>query len=207
MQTHFQDNHSDELIIFFDGWGMDARPYSLMKNRRDVLYVYDYKFLDFSKYKKISLIAYSAGVFMAGYLKDVLPKLDFKIAVNGVLDLFNPQMGLPHRSISMMENVSLENYMELRKELISDENQLMMFNKIQPLRDIESSLNELSALHKYAKNKVDFDFDKVIMGRDDKIIPFENQKTAWAQHKNTSVLDGGHFLFYNFNSFDDIVEF
>lgn len=211
MQTHFEDNKSEELILFLNGWGMDARPFLMMKSSRDILYVYDYTFLDldfdFSKYKKIILLAYSAGVFMAGYLKDRLPKCDLKIAVNGTLGLFDPKLGLAEHSLDLMENVSLENYMELRKNLIPNESHLKKFNKFQPMRDIDGSLNELAALKKYAKKKVEFEFDKVITGKNDEIISYENQKRSWYGHKNTREITGGHFLFYNFNNFDELVEF
>ena len=83
MQTIFQNNGSDELIILFNGWGMDEKPYQLVKNSRDILFVSDYTTLDFSpsidfsEYKKLILITFSAGVFMAAFLQDKLPKFYF----------------------------------------------------------------------------------------------------------------------------------
>lgn len=211
MQTSFKNNNSDELILLLDGWGMDENPYKPLESNCDVLFVFDYSNLefdfDFSKYKKITLIAFSAGVFMAGYLKDRLPKFDYSVAINGTLKLFNPQLGLPQSSRSMMENINEKNCLELRKKLIYGKKHLALFDKNQPHREIKSSLSELSSLKKYYSQAKDikFDFDKVIIGQNDEIIPYQNQYKAWTNHKNKRIMQGGHFLFYNFNDFDKII--
>lgn len=213
MQTFFENNNKDELIILFCGWGMDEKAFSPLKRNHDVLFVFDYgnlKFdinVDFSKYKKIILITFSAGVFMAAYLQDKLPKCDVKIAINGSLNLFDTNSGLPESSCKMMEEVSEKNYMELRKKLICDKNNLAIFNKNQPHRTIESSLQELSALKKYYNESKDLkcDYDKIFIGEHDTIIPYKNQLNAWKNHKNLYSINGGHFLFYNFTDFDEII--
>ncbi len=78
MQTFFQDNNSDELILLFNGWGMDEKPFLPLTSSRDILFVSDYSNfdfspnIDFSDYKKIFLITFSAGTFMTAFLKDNL---------------------------------------------------------------------------------------------------------------------------------------
>ena len=90
MKTYLQNNNSDNLILFFCGWGMDENPFSILKNTSDVLYVYDYTVpecedffnFDFSKYKSVKLLAFSYGVYASGIAK--LPenlKLDFSVAI------------------------------------------------------------------------------------------------------------------------------
>lgn len=210
MQTAFKSNNSDELIVLFDGWGMDEKPYSKLKSSRDVLFVFDYSNLnfnfDFSKYKKIFLITFSAGVFMSAYLQNILPKFDIKIAINGTLFPFDEKMGIPKETFSEMENITLESALDFRKKLIHDSSDLRIFNRFQPARNLQSSLDELAALKKYFKLPVhQFDFDKIIIGKNDNVIPRENQLLAWSGHNNTHILGGGHFLFYLFSSFDEII--
>lgn len=213
MQTFFEDNNKDELIILFCGWGMDEKAFSPLKRNYDVLFVFDYGdldfdvSLDFSKYKKIILITFSAGVFMAAYLMDQLPKCDLKIAINGSLELFDVNSGLPESSFKMMEEVSEKNYLELRNKLIYNKKHLAIFNKNQPARTIESSLQELSALKKYyaEAKELQFSYDKVILGKNDEIIPYTNQLKTWGLHKNKHILQDGHFLFYSFLDFDEII--
>lgn len=212
MQTFFRNSNSDELILLFCGWGMDEKPFAPLKSSSDILFVFDYSesqerplSFDFSKYKKITLISFSAGVFMAGSLQDFLPKLDYKVAVNGTLKLFDEEKGLPKESILQMENINEKNYLELRKNLVDNQEHFDTFNKHQPHRDLKSSLDELAALKQYYNDsKFDFDYDKIIIGENDKIIPKENQSKAWAGNKNTYLVKGGHFLFYNFCNFEQI---
>ena len=213
MKTFFQNNNSNELILFFDGWGMDEKPYAPLKSSSDVLFVYDYNDLtlnfDFSKYKKIILIAFSAGVFISSFIQDKLPKTDLKIAINGVPNLFDAQKGIPTNILNEMESITLENALEFRKKFISEESHLKIFNKNQPLRPLDSSLKELLALKKYSAQQTDsIVFDKVIIGDEDEIIPIKNQISAWSKYEDTHMLflEGGHFLFYLFKIFDEIID-
>ena len=57
MRIHLEKNNSENLILFFCGWGMDENPFFILNNTSDVLYVYDYTTpefcgFDFSAYKK-----------------------------------------------------------------------------------------------------------------------------------------------------------
>lgn len=213
MQTFFQDNKSNELILFFNGWGMDEKPFYPIKNNRDILFISNYSDLsinldlDFSKYKKLILIAFSAGVFMAAYLKELLPIFDLKIAINGTLNQLDKQEGVPQEIFSEIENINLENVLEIRKKFINKEEHYNLFNQHQPYRDLQSALDELSMLKKCFAEQKYFDYDKVIIGKDDKIFPFENQLRFWNNHKNICNVEDGHFLFYNFNDFEEIINF
>lgn len=221
MKIIFKNNNSEELILLFNGWGMDERPYKPLKCNRDILFVSDYSDLTFelpqnfaqkfgfSKYKKIILITFSAGAFMASFLKNKLPKLDLKIALSGNFHLFKEGFGVPEDILFEMKNLTFENALEFRKKLVDEKREYDLFNKNQPLRSLESSQNELSALEKYSEenSNPDFKFDKVIIGKNDKIIPYKNQLKAWDNHKNLKTLEGGHFLFYKFEDFDDIINF
>lgn len=213
MKTFFQDNQSDELILLFNGWGMDEKPFAPLKSCCDILFVHDYTNLffdfefDFLKYKKITLLCFSAGVYMAGALKNILPECDLKIAINGTLATFNHNKGMPKEICEELENISMDNVFEFRNKLIEDEKHLELFNKYQPARDLENSISEFYALKKHFSDfgEIEFAYDKVIISEDDKIMPCQNQLRAWGDHKNTCQLSGGHFLFYKFSDIDEII--
>jgi biotin synthesis protein BioG len=212
MQTFFRNNNSDELILLFCGWGMDEKPFLPIKSDCDVLFVFDYSNLqfdsefDFQKYKNITLLAFSAGVYAAGFLKDSLPKCDLKIAVNGTLSPFNDELGIAKEVLTEIENLTMDNIFEFRKKLVDNPDHLEIFNKNQPFRDLESSLNELESLKKYSEQgEVVFEYGKVFIGQADEIIPFDNQLRAWVRHKDISVVPSGHFLFYNYSEFLEII--
>lgn len=233
MKTYFRKsnsgNDSEELILFFCGWGMDEKPFQPLKSSADILFFYDYidadpknmslrgayneaiqPLFELSKnYKRINLIAFSYGVFMAGLLRDYLPKFDLKIAVNGTLKPVDDEFGIPHKIFTLtLENMTELTALKFREKLFSDKNELYVFNKNLPDRDMQSSKNELAALKKYfLENKdINFEFDKIIIGENDRIIPPKNQKAFWQEHSNVNIMDGGHFLFYKFNSFNEIID-
>lgn len=216
MQTFFRNNNSDELILFFCGWGLDEKPFNPIKSDRDILFVFDYvnatknfKFdFDFLKYKKITLIAFSYGVFVAGFLKDNLPKCDLKIAINGTLKPLDENLGIPEKIFSLtLEHMSENTAYKFREKLFDDKAHLDLFNQNLPFRDLKSSLDELSALKDYflQSKEVDFKYDMVLIGEKDKVIPTKNQKNFWQTHKNLLSFEGGHFLFYKFENFDSII--
>ena len=212
MKTFFKNENSDELILFFCGWGMDEKPFSPLKSSADILFLYDYSDLefefDFAKYKKITLIAFSYGVFVAALLKDILPKLDFKIAVNGTLRPVDNEFGIPEKIFKLtLENMTELTALKFREKLFSSREHLAIFNKNLPNRDMQSSKTELAALEGYflANKNVDFEYDKIFIAEHDKIMPFKSQKSFWQNNQNVHTIDAGHFLFYNFENFGEII--
>lgn len=209
MQTYLRKNDSENLIVLFNGWGMDEKPFLPIKSDYDILFLSDYTNLDFnfdfSNYKTKTLISFSAGVMMAAYLQDKLPNFDLKIAINGILNTFDKHNGIPSDILFEIENISMETALDFRKKLIKNVDQIDLFNRNQPSRSLESSLEELCALKQYASD-TNFKYDKVILGRDDEILPISIQKLAWSEHKNTRTIEGGHFLFYQFSNFKEIIE-
>ncbi len=206
----FKNQNSDEIIVFFCGWGMDEKPFLPLKSESDILYIYDYNDLelnfDFSKYKKKTLVTYSCGVFMAYYLKDILPDFDLKVAINGTLKPFDEKFGVTKERSKIFENISKENYLYFREKLLlQNKKELTLFNKYQPKRSLESSLLEFANLKKYAKNRKeeDFFYDKILISEEDKIIPPDFQKKFWK--KNYKTISGAHFPFYKFNSIEEMI--
>lgn len=210
MKQYYKNQNSKNLILFLCGWGMDQWPLEPLSCESDVLFLYDYSELsldfDFSKYEKVTLIAFSCGVFMASYLRDILPEFNFKIAINGTLKLFDEKYGLSKEVSQNFLTISMQNYLEFReKMLVETRKELILFNKFQPRRNIASSLKEFSALKEYSKMHTDanFTFDKILIAQNDKILPLALQKDFWKT--GFKIIPGAHFMFYNFKSFEEIV--
>ena len=72
---------------------------------------FDFEF-DFSKYNKISLLAYSADILIAYLLQDKFPKFDQAVAVNGNPLMVDKKLGIDEKTIELMLNLNLDNYME-----------------------------------------------------------------------------------------------
>ena len=69
MKTKLRENNSNDLVVFLTGWGCDDNQFKNFSSSKNLLLCWDYCTLDFefdfSKYNKVSLLAYSAGVLVA----------------------------------------------------------------------------------------------------------------------------------------------
>lgn len=214
MQQFFIDKKSENLVIFLCGWGMDERPLLPLSCDSNVLYLYNYSNLElnfnFSIYKNIKLISFSCGVYMAGILKEILPQVDYSVAVNGTLNLLDEEFGLPIAVVDVFKNISLDNYLEFREKwLLSDSSELEKFNQNQPHVSIESAIAELEKLKVYAKKEPisKFSYDKILISTKDKIVPTQNQKNFWKNDDKVYLIECAHFPFYKFSSIEDLINF
>lgn len=212
MKTKFTDNNSDELIFFLLGWGCDDRPYQNMTSSKNVLLLWDYNDLDFefdfTPYKKIYLLAYSAGVFIADILEDKLPKFDLKIAINGNPLLNDEYFGITKEAKTAMAGLNLLNFLEFRRNfLVVTDEQFREFNKLTSRRSIESCMDELQALEMLScGDKKTIQFDKIIISEEDKIFNPQHQIEYFKD--NIKILkNSGHDVFHYFKNFDDILTF
>lgn len=211
IQKHIKNN-SSELIIVLNGWGTDETPFSALTSHSDVLILSNYTDLnidfDFSKYNNIKSISFSCGVLMTTILKNTLPKIDYSVAINGTTLLFNKDFGVSPEIEKIFTSLNLENYIEFReKYLVFDKKELELFNKYSPRRTFEDSFEEYFHLKKYdLLPKNEFNFDKVLISDCDRIIPAQNQINYW-KDKYKIIPNSGHFPFFKFNSFEEIIEY
>ena len=214
MRSYLRNNNSENLIIFFCGWGMDENPFSLLKSSSDILFVYDYTTTDFeydfSKYKSIKLLAFSYGVYASGIAK--LPKVDKSVAINGTLVAVDDDYGVPTKKFELSENMNSETVVKFRQRLFAGEKAKEHFDIFEnhlPNRSAQSCTDELLGMKSYfAKYPVlKRDFDEVYVGILDKVVPTKNQLNFWNKqnHQNIIKIETGHFPFYNFESFDEIL--
>ncbi len=212
MREYFINNNSEEIIIFLNGWGSDENPLKHLTSNKDVLILSDYSDLkfdfDFSKYEKAYLIGYSAGVFMSSYLKDKLPKNAYKIAINGTQKFADEHFGLTRAVIKELEGLNLYNYLDFRRNyLVQGNKELILFNKNQPKRTLESAREELKALQNYCKERPqEISFDKVLISQNDKILNAEIQKKYWKN--NFKIIENAaHFPFFRFKTYEEIIKY
>lgn len=219
MQYHWL-NRSDnrELIIFFGGWSFDYKPFEYLDcGNNDVLMFYDYTDLKFSLdeilgnkvYEKVRLIAWSMGVFVAFYLKDKLPEFANALAINGTPYPIDDEKGIPHRTFDLtLQYAEVGLREKFYKNVFSDAISLERYLKTPVDRSIADRVAELENLNKFIKG-INQTYDgkfyrRAIVGMKDKIIPSKNQLNCWGEH--AIKLDCGHFPFYNFESWEDILQ-
>ena len=211
MQYFFQNHNSSNLIVFFAGWGCDYNQFVNLHDKVDVLILYDYQNLeldfDFEKYQHIDLIAYSAGVFVSCLLSDKISNIRKKIALCGNPYLFDEVLGISAKNIQVLQNISLDNYLDFRKKyMVFSEEEYEKYNKLQSLRSIESCQSELSFLQKIYqenKDKLSPNFDKAVVAENDLLFNVAAQKNFY-KNKLIVIKNARHHIFFHFNSFEEI---
>lgn len=231
MQLHWLNKqNNDKLIIFFAGWSFDYKPFEFLDCEDfDVLMVYDYnifprplrereKFVnehcEFTNlgegYKQTYLIAWSMGVFAAYQMRNELPAFDKKIAVNGTPLPVDDKFGIPQKPFLLTlrhAKTGLEGKFYQNIFNSAEEFERYMKNPVE--RPIDNRVEELKSLYDRIKEEnQDQDdafsyYDKALVSTQDKIIPTKNQLNFWQE--KAEIIESGHFPYYNFRSWNEIL--
>ena len=212
MKYFYQNNHSDDLIVFFSGWGCDYNQFTNLHDKKDILILYDYQDLildfNFSKYKNVYIIAYSAGVFIASVFSDFIPNVREKIALCGNPYLFDENLGISKETIQVFKDITLDNYLDFRKKyMVFSDEEYERYNRLESLRTIESCENELKVLQRLydeKKEQINPLFDKAVAAENDLIFDLQAQKNFY-KDKLRIIPNARHHIFFKFNSFEDIL--
>ena len=211
MKKFLIDKNSDNLLIFFTGWGCDEYEFEHLESNSDVLLLYDYSDLnldfDFSKYKKFDLIAFSAGVFIASIINFGF-KINKNIAISGNPYLFDEKLGLSKKIQNVMCNITEKNADDFAKNyLIKTEEEWKIFHHSK--RSIESCRAEFDNLKKlYITNLSNIKniYNQAIIGSDDKIFNVSIQKNFYG--KNLKIIKNArHSIFFKINRYEQIFDF
>jgi len=211
MRNHFINNNSDCLLLFFAGWGCDEYEFEHLEAETDVLILFNYTDLeldfDFSKYKKINLIAFSAGVFIASVFKFDF-KIEKKIAIDGNPYLFDEKYGLSEKMQKFLYNITEENADEFaRNYLVKTEEE---YNNFHPSRRTLTSCQEelecLKELYQIHKNNIKDIYDSAIFGDEDPIFDVSAQKEFY-ENRIKTIKNARHNPFFRINSYSQLFQF
>lgn len=213
MQYFYQNNNSQDLIVFFSGWGCDYNQFTNLHDKKDVVIFYDYQNLemnfDFTEYKNVYIIAYSAGVFIASILADSIPNVRQKVALCGNPYLMDENRGLSEKIIQVFKNITLDNYLDFRRKyMVFSDEEYTKYNQLESLRSIESCKSELMAIQKLyneCKDKINPQFDKAIVAENDLIFNLQAQKDFY-KDKLQIINNARHHIFFHYNSFEDMLD-
>lgn len=198
-QVWINKQNNKELIIFFNGWGMDERIVKdLDVENYDVLTVFDYqaitKIENIENYEKKYLVAWSMGVYMSQICSFVFDK---KIAINGTLVPIDAKYGIHPR----IYDLTINNFNEQTKNKFAQN----MGIDYELGRTNEELKNELIEI-KNIKNDIRFNFDKAIVSLNDKIFSAKSQIAFWnSQNVPVQTFDANHCVFSEFKSWGEIL--
>lgn len=180
---------NSSLLLFFAGWGSDeclfTRPAA---EGYDYLLCFDYRNLDFDYsqlegYQSIRLLGWSMGVWVASQTfsgKD-LP-WEMKLAVNGTLTPIHDTTGIPEAVFNgTLDTFSPATLAKFRRRMCGGTEEVKHFLDRQPRRSVEELHEELKALRQEVLRLPvpAFQWDKAIIGTEDRIFPSQNQLEAW----------------------------
>lgn len=210
MQKYFINNNSDKLLIFFTGWGCDESEFAHLNTSSDILLIYNYTDLDlkfdFSKYKDINLIAFSAGIFIASVMNFDF-KINKKIAISGNPYLFDEKFGLSNEIQSVLQNITEENADDFAKNyLVKTDEELKRFHHSKrSLDSCQDEFQSLKNLYKENKHKIKDIFDYAIIGENDPIFNTAAQKEFYANRLKL-IKNARHSLFFRIKSYEDLLK-
>ncbi len=203
--TH-QSPGCHRLILIFAGWSTDTSLYASIKKKDwDVAIVSDYLTLDFSSeilktYSTIYLYCWSLGVWAASNVIDQ-KYITRAFAINGTEHPVSDIHGIPKKIFQgTAETLSDRNLLKFRKRLLGQE----YADRLPELEKCNSSIKKLSdelfAIMKLSDspNFSHIRWERVYIGREDKIFPPQNQKRAWEaiqfRCKEICFLNAPHYI-------------
>jgi len=208
-----------KLIFFCNGWGMDEHPFRpLASHEWNVLMFYDYADLSvgqnlgrlIGEYNEVILMAWSMGVWVGQRLFSPFSKeLAVAIAINGSLCPIDDQFGI-QKDIIQATHAHLNEKQRLKfyARMCKDRTLYRNFLSNQPQRSVESQKTELGVLlnsiEETASGRKSI-YDCVFVSEHDYIMPTKNQLNYWPE-KIVHLVDGSHFPFYAYKSWDEIVD-
>ena len=208
MKQYFINNNSDNLLIFFTGWGCDEYEFEHLTSISDILLLYDFENLnldfDFSKYTNLNLISFSAGVFIAA-LMDFNFEINKKIAIDGNPYLFDEKLGLSKITQDLLYNITEETAENFARDyLIKTDEEWKNFHPSK--RTLESCRKEFESLKKIyqeKKSSINDIYDFAIFGEEDPIFNISYQKKFYGDRLKL-VENARHNLFFRINKYEQI---
>ncbi|MFT3739808.1 MAG: alpha/beta fold hydrolase [Breznakibacter sp.] len=217
MQTvwlHRQDCR--KLILFFAGWGSGPEPFTAFGSKEyDVLMCFDYRsvppvfdWAEFAApYAGIVLVAWSFGAVVANRLMaPFASQLSGAVAINGTLSPVDDIMGIPTKVFhGTLRNLSEANIKKFNRRMFNHAGHRVRYETALPQRGVDELTDELHRLGIMAEPAENQVFRSAMVGTDDLIFPAANQQSAWTGRVQFVMVPWGHFPFYGFGTWDDLL--
>lgn len=206
---------NDRVILFFNGWGMDAGIVSKLGAASDVLMFYDYRTLscgslpDLKHYREIYVVAWSMGVWAAAcVLPDLhLKKIDFSVALNGTERPVDDQYGIPCKIYKLTEKgMNEQGRKKFFSRMFTDKDECTFFAGQKSCRELPEVCEELGLIGKQCVGgALQHIWDRTFVSEDDMIFPAKNQLNWWKDKVSVDILYGGHYPFSCFKNWEEII--
>lgn len=207
-------NNTDQVVVFFNGWGMDKRTFPRLEGETDKVVCWDYRTLNtdstpsFIGYKKINVVAWSMGVWAAA---NILPKWGIQpghlVAFNGTERPVDNRWGIPSPVYLLTEKRMNEKGREkFFSRMFTCQKEQEEFFSCRPERELAGQIQELQAIRTQCeKYQHTLEWERAYVSEKDLIFPVENQQNWWEKRGiPTESLPTAHYPFYFFRTWEDI---
>ena len=203
-----------QVIVFFNGWGMDASAVSHLGTDADVVMFYDYRVLsydnlpDLRNYREIYIIAWSMGVWAASC---VVPHLKIQprlaVALNGTERPVDDRYGIPVKIYRLTaKGMNTRGREKFFSRMVVTEEEKQFLKGHLPERELEEQCEELVLIEKQCRwSGKSYSWTKIYVSEKDVIFPVENQLNWWEGKVPVIFLAGGHYPFAAFKNWEDIL--
>jgi biotin synthesis protein BioG len=213
MKYKLIDNNSKQLIVFFNGWGMDSETLNhLDAENSDILTFYDYRgdlvlpAFSLKEYDRVYLIAWSMGVFVANQLAlDLNLKIDKAIALCGSPYPVHDEYGISVKIFDITcKGLGLSGTDKFFKQMFVGLDNLL-FNR--PQRELLEQIDELENLKKISidTDKKAFSWDLALVGTKDRIFPSKNLIAYWEGKTRLIKEEIPHYPFDKYDTWSKIL--
>lgn len=210
--------NSDKLLVFFNGWSMDERVVSHLSSKNyDIVTVQDYFDIEntrelsdiIANYSNYSVIAWSLGVWCFSEIAEKLPVPEYSIAINGTMLPINDDFGISDSVYqATIDNLSEVAKKKFDRRMFTSISEYQRFNLEPPNRPIDNQKLELISIKGRYKSKINTinPYKAAIISNNDKIFTTQNQINYWSNLLKPIIIDSGHFPYYNYNNWDEILD-
>ncbi len=223
--TWLRKEGAEELLLFFNGWGMDRRigDYLLAESlpdgfEADLLLCHDYRTLEpeagvmreASRYGRITVVAWSFGVWVAQHV--ALPPIECAIAINGTQDPVNAERGIsPQVFQATLATYTEKSRNRFNRRMCGSGEVHTLFSSMSPHRSAVDQLEELERLQEHfltegSTSGTAWRYNHAIIGGRDLVVPAEQQYRAWKGISQTVIADMPHFPFFHFRNLQEVLE-
>lgn len=208
----------DRVIVFCNGWGMDAGPFTPLHARAfDVVNLYDFREPDqaglpseiFTDYGDCILVGWSMGVWVGQRLfGHCQQRFSRTIAINGTLCPLSDRYGIPRELFAGTRDAWSD--LSRRKfyhRLCGSREVEHRFLEHQPERTLLDQQDELAYYLEAGDclEKKESIYREVAVSDNDRIVPTANQLAFWGNERVVR-LTGSHFPFYRWPAWDDLLD-
>ena len=204
MRTCFLKRGGQNLVLFFEGYGQDEKPFAkiaeMMPKSSALLCCYDYahegNLPDLRSYEKIRLVAWSMGVALAPHYAEGLSNIVERIAVNGTIEGIDPEYGIDP-DLWDKTAASLDEHAAASFRLAMCGKQYRNYMRSGISRNAESMKAELVWIRNFLKETPSSQgrfYDCAYVSDADLIFPPKAQRLSFNQrHVEIREVEGAHY--------------